>query len=108
MDQLAGRGSPVPGATLAPSGTRLIDSMPQAIPASMASEAISAATRWVACCADPHWASIVVAPVRWGRPACSQARRTMSFDCSPACVTHPPITWSTIAGSRPDRLSTAR
>jgi hypothetical protein len=49
----------------------------------------------LACCAEPHWVSIVVAPVhvvvahRTARPG-----GTMLFDCSPACVTQPPITCS--------------
>ena len=53
------------------------------------------ATRCADCWPEPHWASTVVAPVRWGSPAYSQARRTMSLDCSPAWVTQPPTTWST-------------
>ena len=84
----SGRGSPAPGGTLAPSGIRLIDSTPQAMPTLMVPALIMSLTRWAACWPEPHCASIVVAPVGWGSPACSQARRTMSLDCSPAWVTH--------------------
>ena len=103
----SGRGSPAPGGTLAPSGMRLIDSTPQAIPTLMVPALIMSFTRCAACWPEPHWASIVVAPVGWGSPACSHARRTMSLDCSPACETQPPTTCSTSAGSTPERRSTS-
>ncbi|QHE74052.1 hypothetical protein GFS60_07739 (plasmid) [Rhodococcus sp. WAY2] len=34
-------------------------------------------------------------PACQGSPACSHAVLGTLFDCSPACVTHPPITCST-------------
>ena len=108
MLQLSGRGVPVSGVMLAPRPMRLIDSMPHAMPVSMTPASISAAIRCADCWPEPHWASMVVAPVSWGSPACSQARRAMSPDCSPACVTHPPITCSTRPGSMPLRETTAR
>ncbi len=73
----------------------------------MASEAISPAMRWLACCADPHWQSTVWAPVCQGSPALSQAVRVTLFDCSPAWVTQPPTTCSTSIGSMPERSTTA-
>ena len=39
--------------------------------------------------------------------AMSQALRAMLFDCSPACVTQPPMICSTSAGSMPARSTTA-
>ena len=58
------------------------------MPTEMVPALIMSLTRWAACWPEPHCASMVVAPVGWGSPACSQARRTMSLDCSPAWVTH--------------------
>ncbi len=63
MSQEDGRGVPQSVPRLAPSGTRLIASTPQATPASMASAAMSPAIRCAACCAEPHWASRVRQPV---------------------------------------------
>ncbi len=71
------------GPALAPSPTRLIASMPQAMPMSMAPVAIRPATRWLACWALPHWQSMVVAPTCSGSPAVSQPTLVMLFDCSP-------------------------
>ena len=48
---------------------------------SMAPVAIRPAIRWLACCADPHWQSMVVAPVCHGSPAASQAVRVTLLDC---------------------------
>ncbi len=106
--QDSGRGSPAPGGTLAPNGMRLIDSTPQAIPTLIVSALIMSLIKCAACCPEPHWASIVVAPVGWGRPACNHARRTMSLDCSPAWETQPPTTCSTISGSTPALSRTSR
>ena len=103
----SGRGSPAPGGTLAPSGIRLIDSTPHAMPTLIVPALTMSLTRWAACWPEPHCASMVVAPVGWGSPACNHARRTMSLDCSPAWVTQPPTTCSTSSGSSPDRLSTS-
>ena len=64
-----GAGEPRPGGTLPPSGIRLIDSMPQAMPTSMDPAATRSLTRWADCWPEPHWASMVVAPVRWASPA---------------------------------------
>ncbi len=105
MSQDAGRGVPTSVPRLAPSGTRLIASTPQASPAVMAPAAIRPATTCTACWAEPHWASRVRQPVWYGSPACSQAVRVTLLDCSPACVTHPPATCSTSAGARPARSS---
>ena len=107
MSQVAGRGVPASIPTLVPSGTRLIASTPQAMPALMASAAMRPATRCAACCAEPHWASRVRQPVWYGRPACSHEVRVMLLDCSPAWVTQPPATCSTSAGSMPARSSSA-
>ncbi len=105
--QSSGRGSPIPAGTLAPSGIRDIASMPHAMPTSMVPAATMSWTRCADCWPEPHCASIAVAPVCWGSPAYSQARRTMSLDCSPACVTQPPTTCSTRSGSTPARRSTS-
>ncbi len=70
------------GPALAPSPTRLIASMPQAMPTSIAPMAISPAIRWLACWPLPHWQSTVVAPTCSGKPAVSQAVRVMLLDCS--------------------------
>jgi hypothetical protein len=54
---------PGPLNALAPRPTRLMASTPQAIPTSMASALIRLATKLLACWADPHWQSTVVAAV---------------------------------------------
>ncbi len=74
---------------------------------SMASTAIRLLMKWLACWAEPHWQSTVVAAVSYGRPALSQALRVTLEACSPAWVTQPPTTCSTAPGSRPDRLTTS-
>ena len=50
-------------------------STPEPIATSCTPEAISAAAKFTACCAEPHWRSTVVAGVSTGRPAWSQALR---------------------------------
>ena len=107
MSQSSGRGSPRPGGTLPPSGMRDIDSTPQAMPTSMLPAATMSWTRCADCWPEPHCASTTVPAVCWGRPACSQARRTMPLDCSPAWVTTPPTTCSTSSGSIPARRITS-
>ena len=107
IDQSAGRGSPVPAGTLAPSGMRDIASTPAAIPMSMVPAAIMSLTMCAACWPEPHWASTMVPAVCWASPACSQARRTMPLDCSPAWVTQPATTCSTRSESIPERASTS-
>ncbi len=69
--------------------------MPQAMPTSMAPAAIRPAIKPLACWPLPHWQSTVVAPTWSGRPATSQPTRVMLLDCSPNCVTQPPMTCST-------------
>jgi hypothetical protein len=54
-------GRPWPPADPLPSGTRVIDSTPQAMPTSMTPAWTMLATMWLACCEDPHWQSTVVA-----------------------------------------------
>ena len=89
MSQSSGRGSPRPAGTLPPSGMRDIASTPQAMPTSMVPAAIMSCDE-VGCTAGPSRTArrSSVPPVCWGSPACSQARRTMPLDCSPAWVTH--------------------
>ena len=82
-------------------------STPEPITTSWTPDAIRLAPRLTACCADPHWRSIVVAEASIGSPSCSHALRAMFIDCSPSCCTQPAITYSTSAGSRPARLSTS-
>ena len=108
MSQPGARGVPVPLGMLAPSGTRVIISTPQAMPVSMTPAWIRPATRWVDCWAEEHWASMVVPAVCWGSPASNQARRTSALDCSPACVTQPPMTCSTSSAGTPERSISAR
>ena len=62
------------GADVRPSGTRLIASTPQAMPASIAPAAMSPATRCAACWAEPHWASSVSAARRVGQPGVQPGR----------------------------------
>ena len=50
-------------------------STPEPITQSCTPAAIWAAAKFTACCAEPHWRSIVVAGVVIGRPSCSQALR---------------------------------
>ena len=82
-------------------------SMPHTMPTSIAPAVTSPATRWFACCEEPHWQSTVVAAVSKGRPAPSQALRVTFDACSPAWVTQPPMACSTSAGSMPARLMTS-
>ncbi len=56
---------------------------------SMVPALIMSLIMWAACWPEPHCASTIVPPVCWASPACSQARRTMPLDCSPAWVTQP-------------------
>ncbi len=71
--------------------------------------AIRPATRWFACCAEPHCESTVVHAVVYGStslPADSQALRVTLLPCSPAWVTQPPTTSSTVPASIPARSMT--
>ena len=95
------------GPALAPRPTRLIASIPHAMPTSIAPAAIRPAIRWLACCPLPHWQSTVVAPTCSGRPAVSHAVRLMLLDCSPYCVTQPPMSCSTSPASMPAFSTTA-
>src|SRR6266540_5999507 len=72
--------------------------------------AMSPAIMWFACCAEPHWESTVVQAAVYGStplPAESHALRVTLLPCSPACVTHPPTTSSTVPASTPARLMTS-
>ena len=106
MSQDSARIAARSGPALAPSPTRLIASMPHAMPMSMAPAAIRPAIRWLACWPLPHWQSTVVAPTCSGKPAVSHATRLMLLDCSPYWVTQPPMTCSTSPASMP-ALSTS-
>ena len=64
------------GPALAPSPTRLIASMPHAMPMSIVPAAINPAmVRW----ALPHWQSTVVAPTCFGQPVVSQPTRVTCY-----------------------------
>ena len=89
---------------LAPIGTRLIASTPQAIATSTTPDPTSDAARPVACWLEPHCVSTVVAAVVRGSPAASHAVRVMLNACSPAWLTQPPTTCSTSVGSMPGPL----
>ena len=82
-------------------------STPPPIATSCTPAAISAAAKLIACCAEPHWRSTVVAGVSSGSPACSHALRVTLNDCSPNCCTQPPTTSSTADGSIPARSITS-
>ncbi len=90
-----------------PIGTRLMVSTPQATATSATPAPTRLVARFVACCEDPHWVSTVVAATERGRPALSQAVRAMLNACSPIWLTQPPTTWSTTAGSMPERSISA-
>jgi hypothetical protein len=82
-------------------------STPPPIATSWTPEAIRAAAKFTACCAEPHWRSTVVAGVSIGSPASSQALRPMLIACSPNCCTQPATTSSTSAASIPARSMTS-
>ena len=69
----------------ADSGMWPMCSTPPPMATSCTPVATSADAKFTACCADPHWRSIVVAGVSIGRPACSHAFRPTLYDCSPYC-----------------------
>ena len=52
-------------------------STPEPMTTSWMPAAMSAAPKLTACCAEPHWRSIVVAAASIGRPSCSHALRAM-------------------------------
>jgi hypothetical protein len=82
-----GHGEPTWSTKLKPTpiGMWPICSTPEPITASCTPAATSAAPKFTACCADPHWRSTVVAGVSIGRPAWSHALRPMLKPCSPNC-----------------------
>src|ERR1700683_3267089 len=98
---------PTPRPELDPRGTRLMASTPQATPTSIAPAAIKLLTKWLDCWEEPHWQSMVVAATSYGRPESNQAVRVTLKPCSPAGVTPPPTTCSTMEGSIPERLTTS-
>jgi hypothetical protein len=102
-----GRDVPGPLRTLAPSGTRDIASIPHPMPTSTAPAVTRFATKLLACCDEPHWQSTVVHAVSYGSPDDSHALRVTLLPCSPACVTQPPTTCSTIDASTPARFTTS-
>src|SRR3954447_23359215 len=99
-----GVGRPNSPRTAAPSGTRLIDSIPHDSATSTTPDFTSDAARPVACCDEPHCASTVVAATSSGMPADSHAVRAMLNVCSPTWETQPPTSWPTPAGLLPVRL----
>src|ERR1700729_4298776 len=66
------------------------------------------AAKWMACCEEPHWRSMVVAGTDSGQPAAGTALRPMLRDFSETCMTQPMITSSIRAGSSWLRSATAR
>src|SRR6266542_3249315 len=77
------------------------------MPTSIEPAAIKAATRWVACCAEPQETSTVVHPTAGSWPVLSHALRVTLRLCSPAWVTQPPMICSTSPGSTPARAITS-
>src|SRR5690348_6423555 len=82
-------------------------STPQPMPMSAPPAVMRPAMKWLACWAEPHWQSTVVAAVVNGRPWLSHALRVTLEPCSPAWVTQPPTTSSTSAGSMPARFTSS-
>ena len=82
-------------------------STPDPMATSCTPEAISAAAKFTACWAEPHWRSTVVAGVSTGSPAWSQALRPTLNICSPNCWTQPVMTSSTSDASMPARSMTS-
>src|SRR5437764_8073444 len=82
-------------------------STPHAMPMSYAPAITPCATKWAACCAEPHCRSTDVAGTSHGKPAAIHALRVTLEPCAPVCVTHPPTTSSTTSGSRSARSSRA-
>ena len=64
-------------AALEPSGTRLIDSTPQAMTMSACPASTACAANVAACWLDPHCRSMVVPGTVSGNPAASTALRVM-------------------------------
>jgi hypothetical protein len=87
---------------------RLMLSTPQPIATSTSPEATSAAAIPVACCEEPHWASIEVAATDSGSPAVSHAVRETLIVCSPIWLTQPPTICPTSDGSIPERATRSR
>ena len=98
---------PDPPRALAARGVRVMDSTPHAMARSYAPASTPWATKWTACCDEPHWRSTVVAGTCQGRPAATQALRATFVLCSPTWVTQPATTSSTNAGSTAARSSRA-
>jgi hypothetical protein len=70
---------------LTPIGMWPMCSTPEPMATSCTPDAISAAAKFTACWAEPHWRSTVVAGVSTGSPAWSQALRPTLNPCSPYC-----------------------
>ncbi len=89
---------------VAANGSLPMCSTPPPITTSWTPTAIWEAARFTACCAEPHWRSIVVAEVSIGKPCCSHALRPTCRPWGPNCATQPAITFSTSAGIDPGAL----
>ena len=101
-----GQGEPTSSTHLKPTpiGMWPMCSTPEPMAASCTPEAISAAAKLTACCAEPHWRSTVVAGVSTGSPAWSQALRPTLNICSPYCCTQPVIDVLDLGGVDPGAL----
>src|SRR5689334_14199076 len=86
-----------------PIGTRDMDSTPPATTTSYWPAISPAAAKCTDCWLEPHCRSTVTPGTDSGQPAVSTAVRAMSRACSPACMTQPQMTSSTISGSIPAR-----
>ncbi len=100
-----GLNGPVPPLEFDAIGARVIDSTPHAIARSYAPAMTPCATKWTACCDEPHCRSTDVAGTCHGSPAAIHALRVTFVPCSPDCVTQPPTTSSIVAGSTSLRSS---
>src|SRR4051812_47471800 len=74
---------PVPPLALDAIGVRLMHSTPQAIARSYEPAITAWATKWTACCDEPHWRSTVVPGTCHGSPAATHELRATLVLCSP-------------------------
>jgi hypothetical protein len=90
-----------------PIGTMLMFCTPPATMTSLVPLITAWAAKWMACCDEPHWRSMVTPGTSSGRPAANQHVRAMSPALGPRASVQPKMTSSTAMGSTPVRSSNA-
>src|SRR5256885_6027082 len=95
------------GGRLEPYGARVMFSTPPATNTSPSPALIAWAALAAACNPEPHSRFTVWPGTSTGRPATSDAMRATLRLSSPAWLVHPRITSSMLAGSMPERSTTA-